>query len=73
MTTSGTSAIALMPSTTSPSPAYSVGSPEPARAITSGLESSRLRTWSSTRSGSTHRSRVGVLCVVGPSWQYTQS
>ena len=73
MTATGTSVIALIPRMTAPIPAWSVGSPDPASAMTSGLDDSRSRTWATTASGSAQRPRRTLLLVVRPSWQYTQS
>ncbi len=73
ITATGTSVIALTPSMTSPMAACSVGSPDPASAMTSGLDDSLSRTWATTASGSAQRPRRTVLLVVRPSWQYTQS
>jgi len=74
-TTTGTSVMALMPRMMSPSPECSVGSPDPAKLMYSGLSpfSSLRRTSSRISAVGIYSLRSMVWFVVRPSWQYTQS
>ena len=74
-TTTGTSVMALMPRMMSPSPECSVGSPDPAKLMYSGLSPfwSLRRTSSRISAVGIYSLRSMVWFVVRPSWQYTQS
>ena len=69
-TATGTSVICLMPWIISPSSSLRVGSPEPAKLMTSGLSVLRKRSSSErTSEQDTQLPRSVVCTVVCPSWQ----